>query len=241
MKISFVVPAYNEEKLVGNCVAAIRAAQEACRRPGLEAEIIVVDNNSSDATAGHARAAGARVVFEPVNQIARARNRGAEAASGEWLVWIDADSLLSPGLLEGVLERAEAGGHAGGGALMAMPDGPGWVQVWISAWNVISRLLLWAAGAFIWCRADAFRAIGGFNEALFASEEIDFSARLRRWARPRGLAFTILRHRPISTSSRKVRLYSKREMMTFLLRALRHPFKVARTRAHLDMWYDGRH
>ncbi|MEK6246435.1 MAG: glycosyltransferase family A protein, partial [Pseudomonadota bacterium] len=61
-------------------------------------ELIVCDNNSTDDTAGIARAAGARVVFEPHNQISRARNRGAAGAAGEWLVFVDADSSPSPGL-----------------------------------------------------------------------------------------------------------------------------------------------
>ena len=60
------------------------------------------DNNSKDRTAEIARAAGARVVFEPVNQIARARNAGAAAATGIWLVFVDADSHPSAALFDEV-------------------------------------------------------------------------------------------------------------------------------------------
>ncbi len=81
MRISVVVPAFNEERLLGATLEAIRTAARAFDDRG-GWELIVCDNNSTDRTAGIARAAGARVVFEPHNQISRARNRGAAAASG---------------------------------------------------------------------------------------------------------------------------------------------------------------
>ena len=66
----------------------IRLAADAFGAAGYEWELMVCDNNSSDTTAAIARASGARVVFEPVNQIGRARNTGAAAATGEWLVFV---------------------------------------------------------------------------------------------------------------------------------------------------------
>src|SRR5277367_1047747 len=95
MKISFVVPAYNEEKLIGATLDSIRRTMVAFLEKGWECEIVVCDNNSTDRTAELARAAGAVVAFEPINQIGRARNRGAEAATGDWLIFVDADSRPS--------------------------------------------------------------------------------------------------------------------------------------------------
>jgi len=92
MKISVIIPAYNEEKLIHETLRHINVARVAFTERGVDSELIVCDNNSSDCTAALAQAAGAQVVFEPVNQIARARNRGAEAATGDWLLFIDADS-----------------------------------------------------------------------------------------------------------------------------------------------------
>ena len=92
VKISVVVPAFNEERLLGRSLGEIKSAAGAFARHGWEVELIVCDNNSSDRTAEIARNAGALVVFEPVNQIARARNRGAAAATGDWLIFVDADS-----------------------------------------------------------------------------------------------------------------------------------------------------
>ena len=80
VKISIVVPAFNEERLLGESLAQIKSAARAFAPRGWDFELIVCDNNSTDRTAEIARVAGATVVFEPVNQIARARNSGAAAA-----------------------------------------------------------------------------------------------------------------------------------------------------------------
>ena len=95
MKISVIVPAFNEERLLQGTLRSIRAAMAAFDRRGWMSELIVCDNNSTDRTAEIARAEGATVVFEPFNQIARARNAGAAHASGDWLVFVDADSQPS--------------------------------------------------------------------------------------------------------------------------------------------------
>src|SRR5436190_23251811 len=115
MKISIVVPAFNEEKLLPASLRAINAAREALHARGWETELIVCDNNSTDRTAEVARAEGARVVFEPVNQIARARNCGAAAATGDWLVFIDADSHPSRELLADVADAIASGKYLAGG------------------------------------------------------------------------------------------------------------------------------
>jgi glycosyltransferase involved in cell wall biosynthesis len=95
MKLSIIIPAFNEEKRIGACLGSVRSALAANARPDLETEVIVADNNSTDATAEIARHEGTCVVFEPVNQISRARNAGARVATGDWLLFIDADSTLS--------------------------------------------------------------------------------------------------------------------------------------------------
>ncbi|MEP6879988.1 MAG: glycosyltransferase, partial [Nitrosospira sp.] len=76
MHLSIIIPAFNEERLIEPCLQSVSASLAANDRPGLTSEIIVVDNNSTDNTANLARQAGARVVFEPINQIGRARNTG---------------------------------------------------------------------------------------------------------------------------------------------------------------------
>ena len=157
MKLSIVVPAFNEERLIAATLEHLNAAIEVFRRHGGSGELIVCDNNSTDRTAEVARAAGATVVFEPVNQIARARNAGARAASGEWLLFVDADSSPDPELFEDVLAVIESGRYVGGGCTVAIAGASPAVRVWASGWNALSRMARWAAGAFLFCEASAFR------------------------------------------------------------------------------------
>ena len=98
MRISVIIPAFNEEKLLPQTLAAVAAAVGAFRERGWEHEVVVCDNNSTDRTAELARAAGATVVFEPINQIGRARDAGARVATGDWFIFIDADSWPSAAL-----------------------------------------------------------------------------------------------------------------------------------------------
>ncbi len=148
MKISVIVPAFNEEKLLGATLAAIQKAMASFAEAGWEIELIVCDNNSSDRTADLARAAGARVVFEPVNQIARARNKGAEAASGDWLVFVDADSHPSRELFAEVVETIQAGRCLYGGCTIKLDAAYPFATMVVELWNGISRVGKYAAGSF---------------------------------------------------------------------------------------------
>jgi glycosyltransferase involved in cell wall biosynthesis len=239
MKLSVVVPAFNEEALLGDSLKSIREAMTAFTAHGWAAELVVCDNNSTDRTAEIARAAGANVVFEPVNQIARARNSGARAASGDWLVFVDADSWPSRELCDDVRRAIEAGVMAGG-ATVAYDDASLPVRIAIGAWNLLSRLNRWAAGAFIFCEAAAFRETGGFSEELFASEEIDLFRRLKSLARREGRKIEILRRHPLRTSNRKLHLYGWSEMLGFMAKTVLSGGRTLRSRADCRPWYDGR-
>ena len=228
--ISVVIPAFNEEKLLGATLACIREATR-----GMDIELVVCDNNSTDRTAEIARQAGAKVVFEPLNQISRARNAGAAAASGDWLVFVDADSYPDAALFAGLAAAIGSGRYVGGGATVRFDDADFLSHGAVSTWNAISRVMRWAAGSFVFCRSDAFRAIGGFSTELYASEEIDFSRRLKRLGR-----FTILHRHPLRTSGRKVRLYSKREYFRLLLRIVVSGGRALKRREDCFAWYDGR-
>ena len=104
-RLSVVVPAFNEEALLPACLESVKAAAAACRLG--DWELVVCDNASTDATARLAAERGAKVVHEPVRRIARSRNAGAAAAAGDWLLFIDADSLLSEESLRAMLAAAE--------------------------------------------------------------------------------------------------------------------------------------
>jgi glycosyltransferase involved in cell wall biosynthesis len=240
MKISVIVPAFNEEKFIARSLRKIKAANDAFTSLGWQSEVIVCDNNSTDRTAEKAGAAGATVVFEPVNQISRARNRGASAASGDWLVFVDADSYPSRELFADLAVVIQSGDCLGGGAVVKMDRAAGWTRVFIPLWNLISRVKRWAAGSFIFCEGGVFRELGGFSRELYAGEELDFSERLKKLAAQRKKKVLILRRHPLVTSARKAHLYSLREHLGMLWNTLRHRGENLKDRETCTLWYDGR-
>lgn len=240
MKVSVVVPAFNEERLLAGSLAATRDAMRAFDEAGWATELIVCDNNSTDRTAEIARDAGAAVVFEPVNQIARARNAGAARASGDWLVFVDADSYPSLDLLREMVAHVKGGRALAGGATVAFETDDALVRWWIAAWNFVSRRARLAAGSFVFCEAAAFRSLGGFSQELYAGEELDLFRRLKRLARKRRREIVILHRHPLRTSGRKAHLYTKREFFAFMLKTVLLGGRNLRSRASCYAWYDGR-
>ena len=240
LKISVIIPAFNEERLLARTLRAVNAALPAFTKPGWASHLIVCDNNSTDRTAQIARAAGATVVFEPVNQIARARNAGAAAATGDWLIFIDADSLPDAALFAEVAEQIQSGRCLAGGATIRLEGNHHLANFVTWIWNRISRQRRWLAGAFIFCEAAAFRKVGGFSHEMFAGEELDLSFRLAELGQETNRELVILHRHPLLTSDRKVRLYSSWEHLRFMLRAGFDQKRTLRNRDACHAWYDGR-
>jgi glycosyltransferase involved in cell wall biosynthesis len=210
---SVIIPAYNEEVWLAKSLPALAAAMAASDAAG---EVIVVDNNSSDRTAEVARGHGAQVVFEPRNQISRARNAGARAACGRYLVFLDADTTISPELLRSATANLSGGGCCGGGALVRFDVAlPIYARGMLRVWNWLALRRKLAAGCFIFCLREAYEEIGGFSQWVFASEEIWFSQGLKNWGRPKGLEFTIILDPPIVTSARKMQDHPWRNFLAF--------------------------
>jgi len=110
----------------------------------------------------------------------------------------------------------------------------------VRLWNGLSRWKRWAAGSFVFCEAATFRRLGGFSLELYASEEIEFSERLKQLARQSGRSVVILHRHPLVTSARKVHLYSKAEHLRFLARTVLCFGRTLKTRDACPTWYDGR-
>ena len=240
MKISIVVPAFNEEKLICSSLGSIKTAAAAFHGLGWQSELIVCDNNSSDRTAELARAAGATVVFEPINQIGRARNRGAAEATGDWLVFVDADSIPSFELFTAVGQAIQSGKCVAGGSTVKLERGYPIGNLITSGWNILSRIKKWAPGSFMFCERTVFQKIGGFSEELFVTEELDLFQRLKSFAREQGRQIVIIHQHPLLTSARKMHLYSPWDHLRLLGKTLVRTAKTVRSREECFMWYDGR-
>jgi glycosyltransferase involved in cell wall biosynthesis len=226
--ISFIVPAHDEAVLIGATVAAIHAAARAL---GEAYEIVVVDDASTDATADIARALGARVLPVAHRQIAATRNAGAATAFGEHLVFVDADTLIDARVVRAAL-AALAAGAVGGGATVRMAGALAWHERALLA--VAVPLLRWsriAPGCFLFCTREAFERAGGFDETLYAAEDVALSYALARQGR-----FVLLRE-TVATSERKLRTFGVAEHFVLLWRLARHGRGALRSREHLKLWY----
>ena len=228
--VSFIVPAYNEELELPATLAAIHAAGKRAN----EYEIIVADDGSTDQTARLARDHGAKVVFLSRRQIAAARNAGARAARGDILFFVDADTHINSEHVRGAIDALERG-FAGGGARVAIRDPvPWWARISVGIFCVIYFGLNLGAGAFLFTTRNNFETIDGFDETLFIGEEVYFSLALRKLGQ-----FKILSE-PIVTSGRKLRLYSAAQIFKHSMQVILRGPRGARSRAGLDIWYDGK-
>jgi len=228
--LSFVVPAHNESQLIEGTVRRLHAAGAAT---GLSYEVVVVDDASTDGTAALAAQTGARVVPTAVRHIAAARNIGARAAHGDHLLFVDADTWLPAETARAAVE-AMRGGAAGGGARVTF-DGPVPRYARPGVWATLGafRVLNMTVGCFMFCTRDAFDAIGGFDERLFAAEEVAFSLAIKRTGR------LVLVEPAVVTSARKFRTHSVRELVRMGLGGL-NVRRALRSRQRLGLWYGER-
>jgi glycosyltransferase involved in cell wall biosynthesis len=191
MRLSFVVPAYNEETYLPACLESILAQT---RDLGDEVEIIVVNNASTDRTREVAlRYPGVIVVDEPRKGLTFARQAGFAASSGDLIANVDSDSRLTPGWVERVFAAyaQEPRLVALSGPLVYYDLTPRQrisVQVFYGAAFLVyalNRYVLRAGsmvqgGNFV-LRRGPLEQIGGFNLAIsFYGEDTDIARRLNR-------------------------------------------------------------
>jgi glycosyltransferase involved in cell wall biosynthesis len=229
--LSFVVPAYNEER----CLAAtLDSIHEAARALGVDYEVVVADDGSTDATAAIAEAHGARVARVQYRQIARTRNAGAREAKGERLVFVDADTRVNEAVVRAAVAAMDAGAVGGGATPVFDAGAPPRAASMMSLVVGAMRLMKLAAGCFVFCRREPFEAVGGFDERHYAGEEVMLSLALRRHGR-----FVILRE-TVATSPRKFLVRSPWETLALSLRIALGGMRGVRRRKGTEFWYDGK-
>jgi glycosyltransferase involved in cell wall biosynthesis len=229
--ISFIVPAHNEEILIGQALSAL---ERAARASGEPFEIIVVDDASTDATASVAQEHGARVISVHHRHIAATRNAGARQARGEFLFFVDADTLATPEAVAAGI-KALRSGAVGGGCVFNF-DGalPLWARILHPIGVSVGRIIRLIGGCFLFCRSDVLRSIGGFSERVYAAEELFFIRALKQQGR-----FVVPPHFVI-TSGRKVRTHSLAEALSTLMGMWWGGAASMENREKLDLWYGQR-
>ncbi|MBV4487116.1 glycosyltransferase [Pseudomonas sp. SWRI153] len=181
-RISIVIPMYNEARHIGRTLLAARKAANAA---DINCELIVVDNGSTDDGPHIARAFGAQVLVLPGLLIGALRNRGATAASGEWLAFIDADIEMPKDWLNQLFTLAAGDqGDVFGLDLHTPAAAPWFAAAWQRrSWRSpsrASRSVQWLPSANLLMRKKWFDKVGGFNESLRTGEDKEFTLRLHR-------------------------------------------------------------
>lgn len=183
MRFSVVVPAFNEAGYLPRSLSSIRQAALVLGDmfPGEAPEVIVVDNGSTDETATVARDFGALVVDERRRGIAIARNAGAREARGDVLVFLDADYRVLPSFLTRMAcGYAADASIAGAGVRVALE--PTEIDPITRSLGYVGLMLLrrvrnMSFGVTTF-RRECFEALGGFDEALYALEDVEILERL---------------------------------------------------------------
>lgn len=180
-RITVVIPAFNEERFIGACLASLQRQDYAG-----DHDVIVVDNNCTDRTAAIARSFGATVITETTPGVCHARQAGTENATGDIIVSTDADTVFPTDWLSRIAASFEQHPDAVAiGGSCEYRDAPKWASLYAT--------MLFGTNAFIFKKTGrvgylsacntAFRrdTWPGYNTALTqGGDEIDFLARLKK-------------------------------------------------------------
>jgi glycosyltransferase involved in cell wall biosynthesis len=230
---SFIIPAFNEERLIGRTIEAI---QQAAKNVDSGYELIVVDDNSSDNTGKIAQDLGATVVKVKHRQISAARNSGARAANGSLFIFIDADTVISTEILHCTMTAIN--NKAIGGSAAIRFDG------YVPLYGRVIQWLLYRlyrsgkiiCGSYLFCTREAFERVGGFDETVYGGEEMILRRSLKK------LGEFILLKQSVLTSGRRLRIYSFWENMRVIKRLAILAMSGGRIedRNTVGIWYDGK-
>jgi glycosyltransferase involved in cell wall biosynthesis len=197
--LSIAIPAHNEEKYLARCLLSITTSANLAGQP---VEVVVALNRCSDRTREIAIAHGARCVVEDARCIATVRNAAVRATTAPAVATIDADSWMSAHTISAVIGKVYDPRYIGGGATIwpeRMSVGICFSLLAVAPYVVRRRI---SAGMF-WFLRESFERIGGFNESLLSSEDVDLALRLKAYGLTLGKRYGTIRRDGITTSCRK--------------------------------------
>jgi glycosyltransferase involved in cell wall biosynthesis len=204
VKYSVIIPTLNEEKFLPNLLESL------AHQTDKNFEVIVVDGSSKDKTVAIAKSFASKLpklhVISTKACLPMQRNTGAAAAKGEWLVFVDADSILMPYFFERVTK-------------FIAQEKPSVFTTWFQSDSSVNKDAIFTllSNAFIESmlfikrpfpqgplacfRRDIFTKIGGYDETHKYHEDIDLGLRLKK----NGIPFSILRETLFVWSLRRFR------------------------------------
>lgn len=231
--LSVIIPAWNEEKTVGRAIQSLRHAASVYERDRhAVAEIIVVDNNSSDQTGNVARQLGVTVVHEPINNIGKARNAGVKAARGQYIAFCDADNEVTENLLVLIHDHLQDPRVSGGGTWIEPARRNLKINFFYFVWGIYVRCSGVGVG-MMHCRKTDFESFGGFDETIYAAEDVQLAYDLKKLGK-----FKLIYDGWIITSTRKI---DQTPLFTMLAKLIGFSFglqKKIRDKKYCEHWYD---
>lgn len=220
--VSVVVVAFNESSLLRSTLPSVIAAAGRLSGPF---EIVVVDDGSSDGTGDVAEALGVRVLHQPTKRGAgAARNAGAADSTGRWLVFLDADVVVSEYALQAMFEAVdrEQLSLAGFRAIYRPDKLSSWILcAW---WDYLRSRGGPCQGVGQTVDRAVFDGVGGYREDWLMGEDTEFYVRAQHWAAQHGEKCAIVEDAVIWPSTRRFDAWSAARMW-----ALQNPL-VARLR-----------
>ncbi|MCL4466808.1 MAG: glycosyltransferase [Chloroflexi bacterium] len=204
--VSVIIPAHNEEAFVAGALNSVLHQ----RFPLERLECLVVDNASDDRTAEAARSFAAQhpdlnlaVVSEPSLGVSRAKNRGAAAARGDILLFLDADSQLTDSVVADVVEQYVAGVPAG--CVRIVADSSDRLDRLFFELNELGKSLFGIRTQMPYCDRRLFLELGGFDVRIRVAEDLEFLKRVQGRINRDGKAkVAYLRSTIILTSPRRL-------------------------------------
>lgn len=181
-ELSIIIPAKNEASFIGNCIDHILRSIQYW---GGDAEIILVDNGSTDSTKKIALDKGAKIIEAPYVSIAQLRNTGARMAKGDIVAFIDSDCLLPVEWVTYCLEDIKKDNVAGVGA-RALPDkcNTTWVERTVASFMAGSKKperIKWLGTSNLMINKHLFWSVNGFDENLKTGEDVQFCKKLNKY------------------------------------------------------------
>ena len=231
MKVSIVIPAFNEENYLPATLENIGAA---LANAGFESETIVVDNESTDNTKQIAENFGAKVLTESDHNIGKVRNTGAKNAVGDVLIFVDADTIVPASLFQKIAVVMEDERCFGGAVAVDFePFKRKWMKYYLRGGELWQTVFNWKLGATQFCRKSVFQTIGGYDETIFMSEDVQFYRRLTKYAKQKDGYLFFVEEPRVTTSARR---FDKMSVWKTLL--LTNPLFFVLTSRRKRFWKD---
>jgi len=218
-RFSLIIPAYNEEAYLPALINSVNTARTGYTGGPEAIEVVVADNESTDATAALARSSGCRVVREDKRVIAAVRNTGARSARGHVLVFVDADNIIHPDTFNAIDKSLSTGKVVAGATGVKMQR----MSLGIAVTYALMVPLVWLTRmdtGVVFCRREDFETIGGYNENLLFAEDVQLLWDLMRLGRKQGRKLSRITSARAIFSTRKFDKYGDWHYLWMPLRLL---------------------